>query len=204
MTTKADPAETIRKIVVSFDICSSTSIIEDLDNTENTKAWRDFLIWIKNYLIIKSKKYNFNMYKFTGDGWILLFENNCKGDDIVEFLDNFCKQFGMRYVKYIEDHLDTPPSLTGITFGISEGSLIKFVMNKQDEYVGRALNVACRLQGAIKDKDKKPQYKALITKHLFKKIKNSFAEHKVQEVTRILRNISDGKEVHCVKIWLNQ
>jgi len=202
MTTTKEIPFIEKKIVITFDICSSTVIIEDLHKTENIIRWRDFLIWMKNYLRIKSKDMNFNIYKFTGDGWILLFDYDFPGDDLVNFLQDFCAQFKMRYKKRIESFLETPPSSPGLTFGIDRGSLIKFVMNDQIEYVGRAINVACRLQGAIKDKDDLPQYKALITKHLFQNILYPLDTLKHVEVKRKLRNISGGDDVRCVKLFL--
>ena len=92
------------------------------------------------------------------------------------------------------------PSLSGINFGIDRGSLIRFIMNDKIEFVGRAINVACRLQSSIKDKDKSPQYKALVTKPLYQDLRSSFKGLKQTKVRRRLRNIAEGKEVHCMKI----
>jgi class 3 adenylate cyclase len=157
---------------------------------------------MKQYLKIKSEDMNFSIYKFTGDGWLLLFDFDYPGDDLIYFLQDFCEKFKVRYKRKIEDFLETPPASSGMTFGIDRGSLIRFIMNNQIEYVGRAINVACRLQGAIKDKDKSPQYKALITKPLYQSIRHSLANLKHIEVKRKLRNIAGGEEVHCVKVGL--
>lgn len=200
MSSEKDAPIIEQRVVVTFDICSSTAIIEDLHKTENTKRWRDFLIWMKDYLRIKSNKMDFSIYKFTGDGWILLFDFDYPGDNLIDFLQDLCKQFKMRYKRKVEDFLETPPVTSGLTFGIDRGSLIRFMMNNQWEYVGRAINVACRLQGAIKDRDKSPQYKALITKPLYQDIRHSLAELEHQEVKRKLRNIAGEKEVHCIKV----
>jgi hypothetical protein len=62
--------------------------------------------------------------------------------------------------------------------------------------------VACRLQSSIKDKDKSPQYKAIITKPLFQEIRRSLKNIKQQDVKRKLRNIAGDKDVRCIKIWL--
>jgi hypothetical protein len=202
MSIESDSPKIEQKIVVTFDICSSTAIIEDLHRTENTAKWRDFLIWMKRYLRIKSEEMNFYVYKFTGDGWILLFDPDYPSNNLISFLEEFCRNFEFRYRKKVENALDTPPMISGMTFGIDRGSLIRFIMNNQREYVGRAINVACRLQGAIKDKDKKPQYKALITRHLYQDIRHSLAHLRVVKVLRKLRNIGDGEEVHCIKITL--
>jgi hypothetical protein len=202
MSRETEPLKIEKKIVITFDICSSTSILEDLHKTENIDKWRDFLIWMKNYLKLSSDRLNFNMYKFTGDGWILLFDYNYSGQVLLNFLQDFCLQFKTRYKRKIEDYLDTQPAQIGITFGIDRGSLIKFVMNEQIEYVGRTINVACRLQGAIKDRDKSPQYKALITKHLFHEILDSIENLDYMRVKRKLRNINDDKDILCIKLNL--
>jgi hypothetical protein len=158
---------------------------------------------MKNYLIGKTDEYNFTIYKFTGDGWILLFDPDTSGDKLVTFLRDLCKQYKMRYKRYVEDILETPPLSSGLTFGIDRGSLVKFVMNEQTEFVGRAINVACRLQGSIKDKDKSPQYKAIITKPLYYEKMRFLKNVKKLNVKRKLRNLAGGNEVNCVKIWLD-
>lgn len=200
MTREQDRPKIVKKIVLAFDICSSTSIIEDLHKTENIVKWRDFLIWIKNYLQKKSEQFDFDIYKFTGDGWILLFNPDTSGENLVNFIQQFCKQFKIRYKRKIEDFLETPPTLSGINFGIDRGSLIRFIMNRKIEFVGRAINVACRLQSSIKDKDKSPQYKALITMPLYQELRSSFKDFKPKRARRKLRNIANGKEVRCMKI----
>ena len=200
MTREQDQPKIEKKIVMTFDICSSTLIIEDLHNTENTVKWRDFLIWMKRYLEKKSEEYDFYIYKFTGDGWILLFNFDSPGENIVEFIEGLCRQFKMRFKRKVEDFLETPPALSGINFGIDRGSLIRFIMHRKREYVGRAINVACRLQASIKDKDKSPQYKALITKPLYQEIRQSFREVRQIPVRRTFRNIAGGEEVRCIKI----
>lgn len=132
MTTEQDEPEIEKKIVMTFDICSSTSIVEDLHKSENSIKWRDFLVWMKRYLTEKSKEHGFYIYKFTGDGWILLFNFDSPGENIAEFIQEFCRQYKTRYKIKIEKYLETPPTLSGINFGIDRGSLIRFTMNKKE------------------------------------------------------------------------
>jgi hypothetical protein len=74
-------------------------------------------------------------------------------------------------------------------------------MYGQKEYVGRALNIACRLQASIKDKDDSPAYKALVSNAAYNKYFSSAAnEARVWKVRRTLRNIRGGSEFHCRKI----
>ena len=202
MTKEGDILNIEDKIVLSFDICSSTAILEDLHRTESIEAWRDFLIWIKKYLVSKSKELGFNLYKFTGDGWIILFRYDCPGSVIVPFLEDFCKNFKKRFRHEIKVLLETPPDVIGVNFGMDRGKLVSFVMRDNTEYIGRAINMACRLQSAIKDKDKKPAYKALVTKPLYCHLKGDLSQYKCQEVERTLRNIASDKPVQCVKLNL--
>ena len=78
-------------------------------------------------------------------------------------------------------------------------------MYGQREYVGRALNVACRLQGSIKDKDAAPAYKALVSNAAYNAYFKSEKSVKVWKVRRKLRNIRGGVDFHCAKIeFLNR
>lgn len=81
------------------------------------------------------------------------------------------------------------------------------IMNQQKEYIGRPLNVAARLQGSIKDKDDKPQYKALVSNNVFNNFHHEERaeirdKYKVVRATRALRNISGGEKYLCQKITL--
>ena len=82
MTERNDELEIKNKIVVSIDVCSSSDILEDLLKTNRIKAWRDLLIWLKEYLEEKSRGLGFELYKFTGDGWLLLFNETDRGSNI--------------------------------------------------------------------------------------------------------------------------
>jgi hypothetical protein len=59
MTREDDAPTVVRKIVVVFDICSSTSVLEDLNSTDNLPRWRNLLIGLKTFLIEQSGHLNF-------------------------------------------------------------------------------------------------------------------------------------------------
>ena len=63
-----------RKIVVFFDICSSTTTLEALLRTETEECWRDLVIVIKNFLFKEGEHCHFLIYKFWDDSWVLLFD----------------------------------------------------------------------------------------------------------------------------------
>ena len=203
MTSKSEQAEVVKKIVVFFDICSSTSILEDLVKTENQKLWRDLLIELKDYLRNKRSSLRFELYKFLGDGWVLLFERRPDGLEIFEFFEALSDKFLSLYRRDIENVLNIRIPNVGLTFGMDIGSCIQFVMNHQPEYMGRPLNVAARLQSTIGQRDSKPQNKTLLSNNLYatfgdkRKIQRKY---KVWRVTRKLKNISGGEDYCCVKV----
>jgi hypothetical protein len=75
-------------------------------------------------------------------------------------------------------------------------------MYGQQEYVGRAINVACRLQAAVVDKGRSPAYTALVSNRVYSEYFAETKPHRVVKVTRNLRNINDGAEFACRRLWL--
>ncbi len=173
--------------------------------TDNEERWRNFLIEFKDYLRRQQSSVRFRMYKFLGDGWILLFNPQSEGMEIFQFLENLSDRFDTLYRRRIRDVLTTRIPTIGLTFGMDIGFCIRFIMNGRPEYVGRPLNVAGRLQGAIGQRDKKPQNKGLVSKNLFatftdkRKIRRQYT---VDDVVRQLKNISGGKDYPCLKVEL--
>lgn len=106
-------------------------------------------------------------------------------------------------VRNIEPYLENKIDKVGISFGADIGTLVRTIMQGKIEYIGRSLNVAGRLQTAIKDKDANPQNKILMTKNLYSTIAiDEDDEFEVEDVTRSLRNISEGKSFQCKKVAL--
>jgi len=203
VTSESEETDVVKKIIVFFDICSSTSILEDLVRTENQKLWRDLLIELKDYLRKKRSLLRFEVYKFLGDGWILLFDPRSDGLEIFEFLEALSEKFLSLYRQHVSSVLTVRIPVVGVTFGMDIGSCIRFVMNQQREYTGRPLNVAGRLQGAIGQHDSKPQNKILLSNNLYATFKDKREiqhKYRVWRVTRELKNISGGEDYCCVKV----
>jgi hypothetical protein len=189
-------------VVVAFDICSSSDILEELTLKGDMKRFKRFLTAIKMYLMEMQKTIAFDAYKFTGDGWILLFPENTEGKELLKFLRNLCAFFKKELRNQILQYLDTPPSITGLTFGLEKGPLMAMLMYGKTEYVGRALNIACRLQNAVKDKGKSPAYNALVSNAVFKDYLYPATGFEAFKVKRTLRNIHGGDDFRCIKIEL--
>jgi hypothetical protein len=189
-------------IVVAFDMCSSSDIIEELTLKGDVSRFQRFLTRLKHYLAAKQNAIIFEPYKFTGDGWILLFPAETDGTALLTFLRDLCAFFKKEFRNDVLRYLDTPPSITGLTFGVEKGPLAPMTIYGGKEYVGRALNIACRLQNALKDKGGSPAYKALVSNVVFNDYFSPADGYKVFQVTRTLRNIRGGAKFQCRKINL--
>jgi class 3 adenylate cyclase len=190
-------------IVVAFDMCSSSNIIEDLTKSKNVQPLTTFFGELKRYLAKEQKAtVPFDPYKFTGDGWLLLFPANTDGVRLLRFLENLCLYFVVEFRRSLLPHLSHKPALVGINFGIDKGELIPLTMYGQQEYVGRAINVACRLQAAVADKGRSPVYTALVSNRVYSEYFAETKPHRVVKVTRNLRNINGGAEFACRRLWL--
>ena len=203
MTESVDTLTMKQKYVLIFDFCSSTSIMENLILLEKQERWRNLLIDIKKFLKEERANHGFEIYKFIGDGWILLFDIDFPPKELFSFLKRLCDRYNSSYKKKIRGILSTTIDNMGITFGLDKGSLIRVVMDGRPEYIGRPLNIATRFQGAIKDNDSEPQGKVLMSKIVYDDVKRIISkDYKVYSVKRNLRNISGGDRYPAIKLML--
>lgn len=175
------------KLVVFVDICSSSSIVDNLMLNGKEQLYRELLETLKRFL---QKSELCEMYKFIGDGWVLLFPTDVQqASRVVAFLTEL-SQLCRGHLAKLEQQLSQVPKVMGLTFGIDHGPVFRLVMNRRVEYIGRALNIASRLQGKVKDIDDTPGYeagyKALMSRRTFNLIQPSCPSIRVS--TR-LRNI---------------
>jgi hypothetical protein len=190
-------------VVVAFDMCSSSDIIDDLTRSQNVQPLTLFFAGLQRYLAKEQRTaVPFDPYKFTGDGWLLLFPANTHGASLLRFLESLCLFFVVEFRRSLLPHLSRKPAVVGITFGIEKGEVIPITMYGQQEYVGRAINVACRLQAALKDKGTSPAYSALVSNRVYSEYFAETTPHRVSKVTRNLRNINGGAEFACRRLWL--
>jgi class 3 adenylate cyclase len=190
------------RFVVVFDICSSSNILEELIVRQNLAPMRNLLIDLKKFLQKRAEKVGFETYKFIGDGWIVLFPLSTTGSTLVTFLEDLSRYFRRRLRSAVIPHLERSPSIVGLTFGVDAGPLIRLQMMGKIEYIGRPINIASRLQGAIKDKDDNPAYKVLFSKPAFNQLKLDADFRDIRAATRTLRNIRSGEKYPCVKMVL--
>ena len=189
-------------IVVSLDMCSSSDLIEELTLKGDLTRLQHFFTSLKQHLMHAQHELVFDVYKFTGDGWILLFPVNTPGTELLAFLRSLCVFFKREFQKQILKYLDTPPQVTGLVFCLERGILGRMKMFGRIEYIGRAINIACRLQKAVGDKGGSPAYKALTSNAVFNDYFSEVQNYKVFRAKRTLRNIRGGAVFRCRKIEL--
>ncbi|SRR5882724_184031 len=191
-----------KRTVVIFDICSSSNILEDLLLSDNIRAMRDLILSIKAFLRSEETKGRCEVYKFIGDGWILLFPYQVSGTGLIDFMEELSLMFATKLKKLVIPHLQSMPPVLGLSFGVDRGQLVRMIMMERAEFIGRPLNIASRLQSAIKDKDNNPAYKALFSKYSFRALGIPSGYRGAKIVRRQLRNIQGGHNYSCVKLAL--
>lgn len=204
MSKPEDELKIETKIVLVIDICSSSEIMEDLLRTQDIVKWRNLLITLKEYLVGKSRELNFEIYKFIGDGWILLFDSGYNGKRLLDFVVDLSKKFEMEFKGSIYPYLEKPPDIDGLTFGMDSGRLVFIEMMERQEYVGRAINVAARLQGTIEDTDISAGYRVMISNMLFQHMKDELNDFHPELVKRRLKNIIRGGEFPCYILAISE
>ena len=195
------------RIVVAFDLCSSSQIMEDLLLSEKFDRYEEFLTCIKRWLMNWTEQHappkgRFELYKFTGDGWILLFPDTISGAALMGFMYSLCEMINAELDRHIIPSLSSVPYVLGATLGVEGGNLIRMTMNEREEYVGRALNIACRLQNAVKDREPRAGcYQALISSRLYnERLTQVKMPYKIESTTCSLRNVLSGSGFACRSI----
>jgi len=132
-----------------------------------------------------------HLHAAVSTGWILLFPDTIAGESLVQFMYSLCEMIDAELARHIIPNLSTMPAVLGATLGVEGGNLMRMTMNEREEYVGRALNIACRLQSAVKDKEPHPGcYQALISARLYnERLAKAGTKYQVESTACSLRNI---------------
>jgi len=98
---------------------------------------------------------------------LLLFPPEIRLAELGDFLYTLSTHFDSHFDFVVLPLLQRKPCPFGLTFGIDTGELVRMRMSGQEEYLGRAINMAARLQGATKSLSDNYGYTALFSKHSF-------------------------------------
>src|SRR5439155_24678491 len=94
-------------------------------------CFTDLLTSIKRKLATEQKRLLFDPYKFTGDGWSLLFPSVTDGTALRAFLEDLCRFYRDEFRRQVLPKLTSPPKLIGLSFGIDRGWLSASQMHVQ-------------------------------------------------------------------------
>ena len=102
------------RIVVVFDLCSSSQIMEDLLLSDKFDRYEAFLTCVKRWLMNWTEQHSppkgrFELYKFTGDGWILLFPDTISGEPLIQFMYSLCEMINAELARHIIPSLSSMP-----------------------------------------------------------------------------------------------
>lgn len=202
MTRRSDDLTIEEKVVVVFDICSSTTILEDLHQTNNMKTLRNMLIAMKDFINTRSLQDRFTAYKFLGDGWILLFPPDVTGSALMNCLSRLTQFYSTLFNKKVARDLQENPKKIGLTFGVDRGQLVRMTLNGKPEYIGWPLNMACRLQGAVSTNYKRPASRVFLTNHAFNRLQVNTRIYDTKRVAVSLKNVHGGKNMQVWRVNL--
>jgi class 3 adenylate cyclase len=184
----------MNRIILIYDICSSTTIIENLKQNGKERLYSGLV-----EALIKITKKSFEtskyiIYKFLGDGFILIFEDDEKIDNILEGINYLVDQGSLEINSFIEKYIDVIVIKRGITVGLACGSihLLQLQDINGDEYFGRAINLASRLQSSNENENS-----VLIQKEIYSRIEKPAFKMLCKETSRTFRNINNGAETKC-------
>lgn len=199
---KDDPHIGGSAIVVFLDMCSSSKILEALAVRGRVSIFTEFVDELKVELLRVRSITNFILYKFLGDGWILLFPAETDGTKLLDALAKFSFAYQSLVEVRMLQHIDLRPEIVGLTFGVDVGDLIPSVMQGKKEFIGRALNIASRLRDAVNSQSADPAYKALVSR-VFHRGYLDGVDHgyNARPTVANLKNITvAGEHFDCVEI----
>lgn len=198
--------DTTQVLVMACDICSSSEILEDVTTSGSIDVYRSFLSGLKRALVAAQRQWLFfEPYKFTGDGWILLFPQATtrgKGVAVLELMTDLCEHFRAQFEANLRGHLDVRPDVVGLNFGLDSGPIFHSRILQKDEYIGRPIVVATRLQGEIKKIDAGASYQALVSNRAFYEYFEPVGKVSASHHSQELRNVARGRPLECKRITL--
>ena len=185
------------QIVLVFDICSSTSILEDLHRTNTIEKYNNLISNINLFLEKNHITYSYDIYKFLGDGYILLFDNQKNIDKVLEFSIALIYECNEYIKKVIEEDIEAENSILrkGITIGIDCGYISKLKNMNKNEYIGRPINFACRLQSSLKKTEH--TNRILLSNKVYQLINEKGYKLLCSKTTRSFRNIVNDDDIKC-------
>lgn len=197
---KGDQMKYSEKTIFVFDVCSSTTIVEDLHITGLVKHYNEMIKSLNDYLEEKSKKVKFQIYKFIGDGFILTFPGEIEMETILRFAKDLIDTCNQKITNLIDEYTESIVlPRKGITIGMDKGIVHQFELNEKIEFIGRALTLACRLQSS--QESPKVVNSILMSVSSYSEIKDQKIKQYCEKRERTFKNITGNKKIKCYELF---
>jgi class 3 adenylate cyclase len=183
--------------VLAFDICSSSAMLENLHLTNRTEKYEILIHDIVRFLEKNAAHYNYEIYKFLGDGFILIFSESTSIYLILEFCTALTSECNAYIKEFLRQHIETEDGIPrrGITIGVDKGYITKLSIDGKDEYVGRPINVSTRFQSSLDGEEH--TNRALLSLKLYQEIKEPNFKTLCSQTSRTLKNMANNAKVKC-------
>jgi hypothetical protein len=190
-----------KKSILAFDICSSTLFVEDLKKRDLTDTYIQLIKDITYLLDENSSIYEFVVYKFLGDGFILIFPQKITVDKILLFIIHLTERCRSLLHIFTRKHIQTSQiPRVGITMGLDRGELIQIKLDgERTEYIGRSINVACRLQQKLTGPLE--VNRCLMTNDMYNEIILDDFKRVCHPVRKKLKNINNDMAINCYEFY---
>lgn len=187
--------ETSDQAIMVFDIRSSTKFVENLHSTGQLNRYYEMIQNIYHFLEDTMIEHYFKIYKFLGDGFIIVFNHKVKIEDILKFspqIINTCKNELQKISSYFDQPIDIHK---GITIGLDKNIIHNFKLNEKEEYIGPSINLACRLQRSELHKD---EVNSLLMSHrCFCEIRDEKLRSHCLSQEGKFKNIKEEEPISC-------
>lgn len=189
------PSDSVRAVVLVIDICHSTAIVDDLGAGGNEGFWRKLLVKMDAIIRAHSSQAKYEYYKFLGDGWILLFdESEDTGRNVIDALRYADEMYGLAYVGGVRSAFRRHKQPPELTFGVTSGPLLKVELGGGTEYIGKAINEACRLQGMASNSEGGAGSRGYLGTGFYTEYYDNFAGLALEKEVA-LRNVEGGEKI---------
>jgi hypothetical protein len=188
----------VDRIVVVFDICSSSVILEDLQLSGHQDRYAYLIDAVWAYLNKQQADLHFEIHKYLGDGFLLLFPSDTDPDELVWFLLNLTFFANLIMRRFKDRYLDVPElPRAGITIGVDIGQvyLLESKNVHTTEYFGRTINVASRLQSRLDQKEHANML--LVSREFYRLLSDKPVRQFFHRTTRALHNLANDKALTC-------
>lgn len=195
----------MKKTIICFDIVSSSKIIEELSKSNEVDAWKNLISKLGLYIEEQDPKDKMIIYKFIGDGWIIILDQLLDLNFIRGYLSSLLKKYLKLFDDYVKPRLEIDIKNIGITAGVDIGEIFEIAINEKKEWIGRPINIASRLQGVVSIPKDNVINSFLISERSFNDLNGGSIEKKLvkKDKRRTLKNIADDDKFKCHKVLLD-